>query len=61
MCSRKSSSRWFKVSEALHEDVWKYFNVKERVVLGDESLCASCREIWLGGEKVDRQMGNTSR
>ena len=43
VCSRKSSSRWFKVSEALHEDVWECFNVKERVVLGDEWLCASCR------------------
>ena len=43
VCSRKSSSRWFKVSEALHEDVWECFNVKERVVFGDESLRASCR------------------
>lgn len=43
VCSRKSSSRWFKVSEALHEDVWECFKVKERVVLGDEWLCASCR------------------
>ena len=45
MCSSKSSPRWFKVSEELHEDVYACFNIKETVVLGDESLtfCASCR------------------
>ena len=43
VCSCKSSSRWFKVSEELHEDVCACFNVKETVVLGDGSLCSSCR------------------
>ena len=43
VCSCKSSSRWFKVSEELHEDVCVCFNVKETVVLGDGSLCSSCR------------------
>lgn len=45
VCSCKSSPCWFKVSEELHEDVYACFNIKETVVLGDESLtfCASCR------------------
>ena len=43
VCSCKSSSRWFRVSEELHEDVCACFNVKETVVLGDGSLCSSCR------------------
>ena len=43
VCSCKSSSRWFKVSEELHEDVCACFNVEETVVLGDGSLCSSCR------------------
>lgn len=43
VCSCKSSSRWFKVSEELHEDVCACFNVKETVVLSDGSLCSSCR------------------
>ena len=45
VCSCKSSPRWFKVSEELHEDVYACFNIKETVVLGDESLTfyASCR------------------
>ena len=45
VCSSKSSSCWFKVSEELHEDIYACFNIKETVVLGDESLtfCASCR------------------
>ena len=45
VCSCKSSLPWFKVSEELQEDVYACFNIKETVVLGDESLtfCASCR------------------
>ena len=62
VCSCKSSSRWFKVSEELHEDVCACFNVKETVVLGDGLLCSSCRRNlsrWRKKRPTNRKYFNT--
>lgn len=41
VCNSKTSSRWFRISEEITEDVCKCFNVK--VIESQEDLCASCR------------------
>ena len=41
VCSSKTTSRWFRISEEITEDVRKCFNVKE--IESQEDLCASCR------------------
>ena len=41
VCNSKTTSRWFRISEEITEDVRKCFNVKE--IESQENLCASCR------------------
>ena len=41
VCNSKTTSRWFRISEEITEDVRKCFNVKE--IESQGNLCASCR------------------
>ena len=41
VCNSKTTSRWFRISTEITEDVRKCFNVKE--IESEEVLCASCR------------------
>ena len=41
VCKSKTTSRWFRISEEIIEDVRKCFNMKE--IESQGNLCASCR------------------
>lgn len=50
VCKSKTSSRWFRISKEITEEVRKCFNVKE--IVSTEYLCALCRQnltLWLEG------------
>lgn len=50
VCKSKTSSRWFRISKEITEEVRKCFNVKE--IVSAEYLCALCRQnltLWLEG------------